>query len=509
MKDEICDVLIIGAGVIGMGLARALSKYDIDVKVLEKNSDVSDEVSKANSGIVHAGFDDMPGSVKSNFCVKGNKMFPRLQSDLNIGYRHMPTLVLSFHPKDISTLEQLVERGEKNGVKNIAVISKAEARERESNLHESVCAALYCGESGIVSPYEYGIALAENAVYNGVSIYLEHKVQNIQKIENGFVVKTSHVVQTNQHDTQNSAQNGAQNSVQNREFRAKIVVNAAGLYADTISKLLGIDDYDIRPRKGQYVLYDRDTGTSIQHILFQMPTKAGKGVLVTPTYHGNLLLGPDATEQNEKDNVHTDLESLRNIVQKAKQSVTTLPKQMIRSYAGNRPISSTGDFIIRESKVDGFFELAGISSPGLTASYAIAEHMSKMIVDKYHFGKKSGWHENRKKIIECNIDRKFLPQNELKQFVDMNIGNIERVVCRCEQVREGIIKDACSRNIPITSSDAIKRRTRAGMGTCQGAFCESRVRAVLSYYSKLDEQKITKHGNTPCPSKPKNNQANL
>ena len=485
MRDEMCDVLIIGAGVIGMGLARALSRYDVDVKVLEKNSDVSDEVSKANSGIVHAGFDDMPGSVKSNFCVRGNKMFPRLQSELNIGYRAMPTLLLSFNQKEVSALEELVERGKVNGVKNITIISKEEAGEKEPNLHSSVCAALYCGESGIVSPYEYGIALAENAVYNGVSIYLEHRVQGIQKIEDGFVVQAS------------------QSNTQCTEFRAKIVVNAAGLYADDIAKFLNINDYAIQPRKGQYVLYDRDTGASIQHILFQMPTKQGKGVLVTPTYHGNLLLGPDATNHNEKDNVDTDLESLRNIVQKAKQSVKTLPERIIRSYAGNRPISSTGDFIIRESKVEGFFELAGISSPGLTASYAIAEYMSKMIVDKYHFGKKRGWHENRKGIIRCNLDRKFLSQNELKPFVDMKIGNVERVVCRCEQVREGIIKDACTRNIPITSSDALKRRTRAGMGACQGAFCESRVSEVLSYYSKLDAQIITKHGNTPCPFKPK------
>lgn len=483
---NMCDVLIIGAGVIGMGLARALSRYDIDVCVLEKNSDVCDAVSKANSGIVHAGFDDVPCSVKSQFCVMGNAMFPRLQSELHIGYRAMPTLLLAFNPKDISMLEQLRERGRVNGVKNIAVLSKEAVLEREPNVCESVCAALYCAESGIVSPYEYGIALAENAVYNGVSLFLEHGVQNIEKLNDGFVVfasrDDSHII----------------------EFQSRVVVNAAGLYADTIANMLAIDDYDIHPRKGQYVLYDREDGDSIRHILFQTPTNTGKGVLVTPTYHGNVLLGPDATNHSEKDNVDTDTESLRVIIQKAKRSVKRLPKKIIRSFAGNRPVSSTGDFIIRESRIEGFFELVGITSPGLTASYAIAEHMSQMIVHKYNFGKKNGWHENRKQIIVCNLDKTFLSQKALKPFVDMAIGNPERVVCRCEQVREKVIKDACSRNIPIRTSDAMKRRTRAGMGVCQGAFCESRVKEVIAYYTQKDKHTITTHGNTPCPRKPKN-----
>lgn len=480
------DIIIIGAGVLGTALARELSKYEISIALLEKNDDVSDEVSKANSGIVHAGFDDKPGSVKSQFCVSGNKLFAQLQSELSFGYRPMPSMVLGFSPSDNTSLEQLVERGRQNGLNDIVILNKHEAMEREPELNEHITSALYCGESGLVSPYEYGIALAENAIQNGVNLYLGQKVIAIEKISEKIRERTQKfIIRTEA----------------NEEFETRVLVNAAGLYANAISHMLDICDYTITPRKGQYVLYDRGTGDVLSHILFQCPTEKGKGVLVTPTYHGNLLVGPNSTNHDDKSDVNTDLETLINIINTGLKSVKSLPKRPIRSYAGNRPISSTGDFIVRASEVQNFFELAGMASPGLTASYAIAKFMTQKIVDTYALTRKQGWHANRRAIIVPNFKKNFLSHKEMQPYVELTQGNPERMVCRCEQVREGTIRDACQRGIPLASTDAVKRRTRAGMGACQGTFCQARVRAILSEYNQVPEEEILQHGNTPEPQK--------
>lgn len=446
------DVCIIGAGVVGMNIARQLSRYKLQVCVLEKNQDVSCGCSKANSGIVHGGYSDEPGTLKAELCVKGNRMYEQLNKELNFGYRQTGSLVLAFSAEEIHTLHTLAEYGRHNGVEGLAVISGEQARAMEPYLSSEVEAALYCPNAGVTSPYEFVVALAENAVANGVTLKLGSEVTKIQTGDAGFTVSTS----------------------QGESLTARYVINAAGIHSDRVAQLAGIHDYRITPRRGQYVVLDKEQNYLVKSVIFQVPTKLGKGILVTTTYHGNLMIGPNAEEIEDKEDVSTDDKTLEYIVQTARKSVPGFTmKKALKSFAGNRPVANRKDWVIEESSVKRFINLVGIDSPGLTSSPAIALKVIGILqAAGLVLEPKTAFEPYRKPVIRpkgADFDG------------DSNAPEPERhIICRCEQVTEAEIIDCMQRGIPVTSLAAVSRRTRAGMGSCQGAFCGPRVRQLLA-----------------------------
>ncbi|BBE30756.1 FAD/NAD(P)-binding oxidoreductase [Tepiditoga spiralis] len=448
------DFLIIGAGVIGTSIARELSKYNVNTCILEKTDDVSNGASKANSGIVHGGYAAKFGSLKGNLCFLGNQMFKSLNEELNFGYRKTGGLVLAFNANELKELNNLFENGKKFGLKNLKILEKKEILKIEPNINKEVMFALYCPDVGVTSPYEYTIALAENAIENGTELFLNSEVLAIKEYKDHFEVITK-----------------------NKTFKTKYLINAAGVYADKISSMLGINTFKIIPRKGEYILFEKGTGSIVNNVIFQVPTKKGKGILVTSTYHGNLMIGPNAEEVENKENTKTSEEMLTYIIETAKKSVPFFDmKKKLKTFSGIRPTPNTGDFIIEESK-ERFINVAGIESPGLTSSPAIAKYVLEILKKSIHLEKKKNFNPYRKPIIK----QKTLTPKELKNLINIKSSN-EKIICRCEQVTEGEILDTLNRNIPIKTVKAIKMRTRAGMGRCQGAFCKPRVEEVIKKF---------------------------
>jgi glycerol-3-phosphate dehydrogenase len=459
------DVCIIGAGVVGANIAREMAKYKLKICLLERSDDVSCGCSKANSGIVHGGYSETPGTLKADLCVKGNRMYEQLDKELNFGYRETGSFVLSFREEDREQLEKIYEKGIKNGVGGLEIIDGDRAREMEPYLSHEVKAALFCANAGVTSPYEFTIALTENAVKNGVDLHLNTEVTAIQKVEDGFKIITSR-----------------------GEFAAKYVVNAAGIYSDRIAAMAGMDDYRITPRRGQYVLLEKSQSFLAKSVIFQLPTELGKGILVTTTYHGNLLVGPNAEEIGDKEDTGTTQEALAYIVNTARKSIPAFDmKKAITSFAGNRPTSNRKDWIIEEGRVKNFINLIGIDSPGLTSSPAIALKVKEILVNAgLMLVPNQEFQPYRKPIIR-------------KKTGDFN-GNInatlpeEHIICRCEQVTEAEIVDALHREIPVKSLDGIKRRTRAGQGTCQGAFCGPRVSRIIARELNIPLEEVIQRG---------------
>lgn len=457
------DVIIIGAGIVGTTIARELSKSNAKVLILEKGIDVSMGATKANSAIVHGGFAEKHEALKGRLCYKGRVQFKKLDEELNFGFRETGSLVISMED-DKEPLEKLMANGIKNGLDDLEIIGPDRIRELEPELTHDVKWALYCKGAGICSPYEMAIAMAENAIKNGVTLKLEHQVTGIEKDGDVFKVSTD-----------------------KEEFQGKFVVNAAGVYADEISKMVGVNNFEILPRSGEYILFTRGTGDPINTVIFQLPTKYGKGVLVASTYYGNLLIGPDASDEGGKEDTSTHIERVAKIYQQTKALYGKInSKQFIRSFTGIRARSSTDDFIIEETEVKGFINVAGIQSPGLTSSPAIAEMVIGILKD-------AGleWEDNnefdpyRKPIV---TKKPLQPLKDIKQFIELPLGSKDRIVCRCEQVREDEIVDALHRGIRIKTVDGVKRRTRAGMGWCQGEFCKPRVIEIMEreYGEKID-----------------------
>lgn len=446
------DVCIIGAGVVGMNIARHLSRYKLKICVLDKGEDVSCGCSKANSGIVHGGYSDEPGSLRAELCVKGNGMFEQLNKELNFGYRKTGSLVVAFEDEELATLNRLADWGIQNGINGLKVLSGDEARAFESHLSTDVKAALFCENAGVTSPYEFVVALAENAVANGVVLKLETEVSNISQLDNGFKIVSG---------------NG-------NEVLARYVINSAGIYSDKVASMVGIDDYKITPRRGQYIILDKDQSYLAKSVIFQVPTKLGKGILVTTTYHGNLMIGPNAEEIREKEDLSTDEETLSYIVRTARKSVPDFKiKKALKSFAGIRPVSNKNEWIIEESKVKRFINLIGIDSPGLTSSPAIALKVAAILQTAgLHLEPREEFQPYRKPIVKKK-DETF--------YGDINASDPQKhIICRCEQVTEAEIVDGLHRGIPIKSLAAVARRTRAGMGRCQGMFCGPRVREVIA-----------------------------
>lgn len=476
------DVCIIGAGVVGSAIARELSRYNLKVILCEKGADVGVGATKANSAIVHGGYTAAHGSLKGELSIRGNRMYDRLNEELNFGLRRSGSLVLAFDDEQQRTLESLVRNGEENGVKGLEILGQEAALRKDPNLNPEVRSALYCPETALTSPYEFCIALAENAVANGVELRLYTEIRNIEKRDGHFRITSADV------SPHIAGERGREN-----DFHAAMVVNAAGIYSDKIAALLGDHSFEIHPRQGQYLLFRRGYGELVNHIIFQTPSEKGKGILVTPTYWGNLMIGPNSQEIPSREDVRTNREILSYIVRTARLSVPSFElSQVIRSFSGIRATSDSKDFIIRESKISGFFHAAGIDSPGLTASPAIAERVCDLLSKAgLQMEARPDFEAARKAITRPTP---LQPFQKIKSLVDLPEGNPERIVCRCEQVREASIVDALSRGIPVDSTDAVKRRTRAGMGACQGQFCTPRVKKLIARETGIPEDTVGTRG---------------
>ncbi|MGV8906126.1 MAG: NAD(P)/FAD-dependent oxidoreductase [Acetobacterium sp.] len=448
------DVAIIGAGIIGVSIARDLSRYQLSVAVFEKENDVSMGATKANSAIVHGGFAEAHTKIKGGLCYKGRKQFDQLNKELNFGFEKIGSLVLAFEEEQLDTLKSLYENGIANGLDDLEIISHDEIMRLEPNVNPDVKSALYCKGAGICSPYEMAIALAENAIANGVTLFLNTEITAIQKNITGFEM-IDH--------------NG-------KTHAAKYVINAGGLTSDLISQMVGVDYFKITPRTGEYMIMVRGSGKIINKVLFQMPTKMGKGILVTPTYFGNILIGPDAVNEDIADK-STHPERLLKIYHEARHTTDKLNiKQFLRSFTGVRSVSSTDDFIIEASTVKGFINCAGIQSPGLTSSPAISEMVVDILKDLgCSLVTDSDFNPYRAPIITRAA---LKPLIEIAPLININ-SRPDKIICRCEQVAEGTIIDAMNRGIPVTTIDGVKRRTRAGMGWCQGTFCRPRVAVIM------------------------------
>lgn len=461
------DVVIIGAGVTGSSVARELSKYDCKALVIEKGSDVCEGTSKANSGIVHAGFDAVPGTKKAFFNVKGSKKMESLSKELDFAYKRNGSIVLCFSKEDISKLEELKKRGDANGVEGLEILTGDEIRKKEPAVSDEVVAALWAPTGGIVCPFNLTIAMAENAAVNGVEFKLNTEVKDIKKENDGFIVKTD-----------------------KGDFETKLVVNAAGVYSDKLHNMVCEDKLKVIARKGEYCLYDKKVGNMVSSTIFQVPGPYGKGVLVTPTVHGNLLLGPTAVDTPDKEEVNTTKTGLDSLQATAAKSVKSIPyRSVITSFAGLRAHLETEDFIIGESSVKGFYDCAGIESPGLSAAPAIGEWMADELAKALNAGKKNNFVSTRK-----GIPNMALVSNEEKQKLIKENPLYANVICRCELVTEGEIVDAIKRPLGATTLDGVKRRTRAGMGRCQAGFCSPKTVEILARELGVEMTDITKHG---------------
>lgn len=465
------DVAIIGAGVVGSAIARELSRYAGSVCVIERDEDVCTGTSKANSAIVHAGFDAEPGSLKAKLNVEGNAMMDELSKKLDIPFRRNGSFVVRTKDQSREGLEKLLEKGKKNGVPDIRILSEAEAREMEPNLAEDVAEVFFAPTGGIVCPFEMTMAFAENAVENGVEFFLNTELTSIKKAGDHFVLETA---------------NDAQKTIE-----AKTVVNAAGVYADWVNNQLSERKLHITARKGEYMLLDKTAGSHVSHTIFQLPGKMGKGVLVTPTVHGNLLIGPTATDIENKEGVNTTQDGLDAVSAKSALSVKNVPlREVITSFAGLRAHEDGDDFVIGEAEdVPGFFNAAGIESPGLSSAPAIGVMVAGLVAEKLSLAKKEDFKEERKGIVRPSE----LSVEERNRLIKENPA-YGTIICRCEMITEGEIIDAIKRPLGARSLDAVKRRTRAGMGRCQSGFCSPRTMEILEREAPMDIYAVSKSG---------------
>ncbi|ADL06610.1 NAD(P)/FAD-dependent oxidoreductase [Lacrimispora saccharolytica] len=467
MKVLNYDAAIIGSGVIGCAVARELARYDLSICVIEKEEDVCSGTSKSNSAIVHAGHDAVPGSLKARFNVEGNRMMGELSKELDFSLIRNGSLVLCFSEEDMPALKKLYEKGVKNGVPGLAILTGDEVRAMEPNVTETVVAALYAPSGGIVCPFGLTIALAENACDNGVEFLFNTEVKEIEKTEKGFDLKTGEGI-----------------------IHAAYVVNAAGVYADRIHNMVSEEKIRIKARKGDYCLLDKEAGNHVSHTIFQLPGKMGKGVLVTPTVHGNLLTGPTATDVEDKEWVGTTAKELSDIMEKAAWGVKNIPfRQIITSFSGLRAHESGDDFILGEvSGAPGFFDAAGIESPGLTSAPAIGVYIAELVARKAEASKKENYKGTRKGIL----DPQKLSFDERAELIKKN-PQYGTIICRCEGVSEGEIVDAITRTLGAVSLDGIKRRVRAGMGRCQAGFCAPKTMEILARETGREMEDICKN----------------
>lgn len=453
------DVAIIGGGVCGCSLLYALSRYKLNIALLEATNDVGVATTKANSAILHAGYDPEPGTLMAKYNVEGARIAKELCKDLDILRRQTGSLVVAFTEEESATVQKLYERGVQNGVEDLRIVQKDELLQMEPQLSKSAICALYAPTAAVVNPWELAFAQAEVAVQNGARVLLSSSVTAITKKDGYFEIEYS-------------AENGEKTA--GGTLQARFVVNAAGIHAADVAQMAGAADFTITPNRGQYFLLDKNQGQMARHVIFQCPGPEGKGVLVAPTVHGNLIVGPNAEDAGDTGNTADGLSFVRKMAVKSVPDINF--RQSIRNFAGLRAVANAPDFIVGESPlVKGFFNMAGIKSPGLTAAPAIAQDITRML------GKAGLALTEKPEYIKTRKVRRFAHMSETPraQLIKEN-PLYGQIVCRCETVTEGEIVDALHRPLPPRSVDAVKRRCTPGMGRCQGGFCGPRVQAIIA-----------------------------
>ncbi len=462
------DIVIIGAGIIGSAIARELSRYQANILVLEKGNDIANSTTMANSAIVHSGYDPVPGTKKARFNVEGNRLYPGVCQELQVPYRQTGSMTLAFTDDEIRILDELQVRSQENGVP-VRRLNREEILKREPNVKKDVKEGLLAPTAGIVGPWELAIAYMENAMDNGVELALNHMVTQIHKVNSGFEIRTNQ-----------------------ESCKSRVLINCAGVYADEISAMAGGEHFHIIPRSGQYFVLDKDSSSLVNSVIFPCPTRESKGVLVVPTVHGNVLLGPTSVQRHNKDGLETTGEGLKFIRSQVMRLVDHIPFQnVIRSFAGLRASSDRDDFIVEESAAcPGLINVAGIDSPGLTSAPAIALEVKKIVTEI---------------LGDIQPDWKFNPNRRgIVSFKSLSVGEKEKliekdpryknVICRCETITEGEIVDAIHRNAGATTVKGIKKRVRPGTGRCQGGFCEPKVVEILARELKVNREKIMYDG---------------
>ena len=466
----IYDVLVIGAGVIGGMVARELSRYDLSVCVLEKEHDVAMGASKANSGIVHGGYDPEPGTLKAEMNTAGVELLFQAAKELNVPCKRNGSMVCAFSPEEEPQLEMLYQRGQINKTPDLVLLSGDEARALEPELSKEVTKVLYVPNAGIICPYSLTVAAIGNAMDNGASLKCNFPVSGLEYNDGVITVR----------------------SASGETVQGRYVVNCAGGYSDAVARMAGEDFFNIIPRAGEYMLLDKTEGSRVKHTLFQCPTKEGKGILVSPTVHGTLPVGPTAMKVATPESKDTTPVGLAEVERLAAKSVPTVGfRQVITSFTGVRSTGTVGDFILQPSKtLPGLVHAGGVESPGLTCCVAIAKHLVGILSDQgLALQAKENWDGNRK-------DPHFfqhLSAEEKNAYIQENPA-YGKIVCRCETVTEGEILDAIRTNPPALDMDAVKRRTRSGMGRCQGGFCGPYVMELLAKEQGISMEEVTKCG---------------
>ncbi|MCR4941094.1 MAG: NAD(P)/FAD-dependent oxidoreductase [Treponemataceae bacterium] len=488
------DIAIIGAGIIGASIARELSRYKLKICLVEKADDVSCGTSKANSGIVHAGYDPEPGTLMAKLNVQGTAMYQQWSEELHFDYKNIGSLVIAFSEADMAHLKKLYDRGIKNGVPGMKLLSGEELHELEPNVNEEACGALLAESAGIVSPYQATWAIAENAVQNGAKLFTESEVHGITRPDASEGADGKAAGET-------GAKPGAGNWIihtGSADIESRCLINAAGLFADKISEMAGARKFKIKPRRGEYFLLDSNCESLAHHTLFQPPDELGKGVLVTPTVDGNILVGPTAGDGNSRDDTSTTRAGQDLVFEKSSKTLNDIPRRnIINSFAGIRAIalnedgSPVNDFIIEEdASAKRFINVAGICSPGLTAAPAIAVYVTGLV-------EKAGIKLEKNKdfvAVRKGIESfKNASKERKEQLIEEN-PLYGRIICRCEMITEAEIVQAVNSTVGAKDLDGVKRRTRAGMGRCQGGFCSPRVTEIISRERSIPMTSVTKNG---------------
>lgn len=461
------DFIVIGAGVVGGLVARELTRYTRSVVILEAECDVAMGATKANSAIVHAGYDAKEGTLKARLNVRGSEMMEGVCRELGVKYKRNGSLVVGFDEDDRATLEGLLARGNKNGVRGLEILERGEILKLEENIGEGVTVALHAPSGAIVCPYELCMAAVGNAMDNGAELHTSFKVERIEKIDGGYRVHSGE-----------------------RSIDARCVINCAGVYSDEVAAMVGDTSFDVHARRGEYVLLDRECGDLVSHTIFRCPSKMGKGILVTPTVDGNILVGPTAEDIDDKTDTSTTAAGIALVKRQASEQVRGINfGKTITSFTGLRSVGSTGDFIIN-CTTDGFINVAAIESPGLTSSPAIAEYVVGMIRDMgIELSPRDDFSPTRRPMHYF----KELSADEKNEIIKKD-PTFAHIICRCERVSEGEILEAIRTNPRPTDVDGVKRRTRATMGRCQGGFCTPYVVELLARELSIPYESVTKFG---------------
>lgn len=462
------DIVIIGAGVSGASIAREVSKYKVKACVVEKGEDVCVGTTKANSGIAHAGFDAKTGSLMAEMNLQGNLMMEKLSKELDFTFEQNGSLVVCLNEDDLPNLEKLYEKGVANGVKNLEIITPQKVKELEPNVSDDVVGALYAPTGGIVCPFELNLAMAENANANGVEFKFDTEITNVVKNGDGWKLETK----------------------DGQSIETKYVVNAAGVYADVFHNMVSDKKIHITPRRGDYLLLDKTTNGFVKHTIFQLPNQFGKGVLVTPTAHGNIMLGPTAIDIDEKEGNNTTVDGINHVIDKIGTVKDVPMRKVITSFAGLRAHEDNHEFIIEEVEgAKGFVDCAGIESPGLTSAPAIGVRVANILKEAMGLEENPDFVGTREGIA----NPRHMSKEEYKELIKEKpaYGNI---ICRCEMVTEGEIIDAIKRPLGAKSLDGVKRRTRAGMGRCQAGFCSPKTMEIIARELNVSMFDITKSG---------------